>query len=682
MSNKNNESVDSKDEKIEEQITSMLDKVLSDNEEFDDQKKFGKISDDEGMPDFNNVKPNYLNHNNYATATISIQHTEVINPPRIFINDVLCVNSVPQMGNNCGFMSNSPRNLSPRLCLSPRQYMQQPMKEKSPRLSPSNIFSRSPKKNNTVNYASNTLNIINTGKNLGVKFNTNLTSSPNMRSGSNQNLTFSIPVPSKSPKPSVNNVNIFNDFGTYSTTESYGSNDGINVQTPRKSADNLKNLGLDDFDIILETKVRPNEVVDEEVYKIFKGNFFNILTTQNGSRVLQKALKNTRSDIIFNIFHEIKTKLHELMVDSYANYFCQKFFSCLEDKERIKFLLNIKDHVEEIGNSKVGTYPLQAVLDQLKSVEEKNIMIYSVKDVMLNMCQDPQGSHVIEKMIIIWDEDLIKFIYETIIDNYMLLANNVNGLCVCKKVIIHGQNIETLEAIREKLVENALTLIQNPYGNYSIQIAFDYWSNDFVLPIVQQFYNKFYNLSMQKYSSNVVEKCLEKGDEQVITKFIEEVCQHTRVIDLMKNSYGNYVVQKALKISTGSNKSKLVSAINKNLDKLSDKKLINKWKAIVNNSTHLNTGLHQDMNLSGLNLSSSSINSNHSVGSHSPQMRPNNLFVNVQPNTMSRTPTGSPRIVQNFMFTNINNNPCHAANKYLSIFPPINNMNVNNNIHI
>jgi hypothetical protein len=33
------------------------------------------------------------------------------------------------------------------------------------------------------------------------------------------------------------------------------------------------------------------------------------------------------------------------------------------------------------------------------------------------------------------------------------------------------------------------------------------------VPIIRLFYNKFGNLSMQKYSSNVIEKCLEKGGE-------------------------------------------------------------------------------------------------------------------------------------------------------------------------
>lgn len=49
----------------------------------------------------------------------------------------------------------------------------------------------------------------------------------------------------------------------------------------------------------------------------------------------------------------------------------------------------------------------------------------------------------------------------------------------------------------------------------------------------------------------------------------------------MKNNYGNYVVQKALKISIGPLKFKLIISILKNIEKVGDKKLMAKWKNIV-----------------------------------------------------------------------------------------------------
>jgi hypothetical protein len=99
---------------------------------------------------------------------------------------------------------------------------------------------------------------------------------------------------------------------------------------------------------------------------------------------------------------------------------------------------------------------------------------------------------------------------------------------------------------------------------------------------------------MQKYSSNVVEKCLEKSDEFALNKFIDEVSYMNRVagkycfndLDLMKNNYGNYVVQKALKLSQSPFKEQLITAIIKNIEKIGDKKLIMKWQSIV--TSHLN----------------------------------------------------------------------------------------------
>jgi len=111
------------------------------------------------------------------------------------------------------------------------------------------------------------------------------------------------------------------------------------------------------------------------------------------------------------------------------------------------------------------------------------------------------------------------------------------------------------------------------------------WKEEYSMPIIKQFFGKFTNLSMQKFSSNVVEKFLQRGGEFIITKYVEEVTYSSRIVDLMKNNYGNYVVQKALKLSNHSNKQKLVESILKNLEKIGDKKLIQKWKTIVQSHT-------------------------------------------------------------------------------------------------
>ena len=76
----------------------------------------------------------------------------------------------------------------------------------------------------------------------------------------------------------------------------------------------------------------------------------------------------------------------------------------------------------------------------------------------------------------------------------------------------------------------------------------------------------------------MIERCLEKS-QTIIAIYIEEV--GGRIAEVMKSNYGNYVVQKALKVAQGRNREVLLSSVNKNIYKLYDKKLITKWRSIV-----------------------------------------------------------------------------------------------------
>jgi hypothetical protein len=46
---------------------------------------------------------------------------------------------------------------------------------------------------------------------------------------------------------------------------------------------------------------------------------------------------------------------------------------------------------------------------------------------------------------------------------------------------------------------------------------------------VKQFFGRLCHLSMQKFSSNVVEKCLEKGGDIILTKFVDEIQGNNKV---------------------------------------------------------------------------------------------------------------------------------------------------------
>jgi len=112
----------------------------------------------------------------------------------------------------------------------------------------------------------------------------------------------------------------------------------------------------------------------------------------------------------------------------------------------------------------------------------------------------------------------------------MHLSCHTNGLCVIKKIISCVKNIATIKRISNIILENYNTLLHNQHANYSIQMVIEFWSIEYSFPIMQNLYGQFYNLSMMRFSSNVVEKCLEKGDPNTVSKFMEEICQKSKVM--------------------------------------------------------------------------------------------------------------------------------------------------------
>ena len=55
--------------------------------------------------------------------------------------------------------------------------------------------------------------------------------------------------------------------------------------------------------------------------------------------------------------------------------------------------------------------------------------------------------------------------------------------------------------------------------------------------------------STQKFSSNVIEKCLDYCDEETKELIIERFCEPNLIQNLLFDVYGNYVIQKAMRLA-------------------------------------------------------------------------------------------------------------------------------------
>ena len=67
------------------------------------------------------------------------------------------------------------------------------------------------------------------------------------------------------------------------------------------------------------------------------------------------------------------------------------------------------------------------------------------------------------------NEEAIGFIFDPVLENFVDLSMDQNGLCVIKKIVSKIQGHEKRVQIGRVLAENVVQLVQSPYGNYAVQ---------------------------------------------------------------------------------------------------------------------------------------------------------------------------------------------------------------------
>lgn len=115
----------------------------------------------------------------------------------------------------------------------------------------------------------------------------------------------------------------------------------------------------------------------------------------------------------------------------------------------------------------------------------------------------------------------------------MFLANDPNGLCLIKKLIpLCAKDPKLVERIMNDMSKNAMELAQNPYGNYAIQVALESFSDAQVSSLLDALKGKYAQLSMLKFSSNAIEKCIEKADLKRRNEIIKELTSPEKLLGI------------------------------------------------------------------------------------------------------------------------------------------------------
>ena len=144
--------------------------------------------------------------------------------------------------------------------------------------------------------------------------------------------------------------------------------------------------------------------------------------------------------------------------------------------------------------------------------EEREIVYHSIKSDIKELAFHQKGNYVLISCLLILKPDHFKQVIEEIMEYFHELVMDQYGICIINKIIALASEQQHKERIIELLNENIIEIVQNAYGNYAITEVLQRFSREVNKPIVCQLAVFFQQLSVQRYSTNVIEKCVERAD--------------------------------------------------------------------------------------------------------------------------------------------------------------------------
>ncbi|GAV86251.1 PUF domain-containing protein [Cephalotus follicularis] len=293
------------------------------------------------------------------------------------------------------------------------------------------------------------------------------------------------------------------------------------------------------------------------------GRIYLMGKDQHGCRFLQRKFSEGTREDVEKIFTEIIDHIVELMTDPFGNYLVQKLLEVCNDEQRMQILqaITIKaGDLVEISCDMHGTRAVQKVIETLTTPEQFSIVVSSLKPGIVTLIKNMNGNHVAQRCLQYLMPEYSKFLFEAATTYCVELATDRHGCCVLQKCLSYSEGEQRRRLVRQ-ITSNALILCQDPFGNYVVQFVFELRLPWAMVDILDQLEGNYGDLSMQKYSSNVVEKCLKYAGEERRSGIIQELINNAHLDQVMQDPYGNYVIQAALQQSKGALHTALVDAI-------------------------------------------------------------------------------------------------------------------------
>ncbi|KAJ7685234.1 armadillo-type protein [Mycena polygramma] len=288
---------------------------------------------------------------------------------------------------------------------------------------------------------------------------------------------------------------------------------------------------------------------------------------QHGSRFIQNELSTASSEERQSVFDEIvPDNTLQLMQDVFGNYVIQKLFEHGTQAQKNILASTMEDHVFYLSSNLYGCRVVQKAIESILPDQQASF-VRELEPYILRCVKDSNGNHVIQKIIERVSPDRLGFV-STFIGHVSELASHPFGCRVLQRCLQHLPDAQKRPLLDELLLNHTAPLMQDQFGNYVIQFILEHGRTEDKALIVAQLRGRLLFMARHKFASNVCEKALVHADPDSRRHLIDEIMAPpskpdgpTPIVTMMKDQYGNYVLQRALGVAEGDQKEALINTI-------------------------------------------------------------------------------------------------------------------------
>ncbi|ETO35509.1 hypothetical protein RFI_01553 [Reticulomyxa filosa] len=285
------------------------------------------------------------------------------------------------------------------------------------------------------------------------------------------------------------------------------------------------------------------------------GNLYYLSRHQDGCRLVQEKLRDSNN---FNaIYSELCPHLSELMMDNFGHYVVETLFTQASDLKKLEMLKMIEQDIGTVACHKQGSFSIQSLMERITHPEQMEQFVKMLQSDIKKIILNNSGHFVILRYLQRHKYPWTRFIHKAIMSYPVEFATDHYGLRVMKSAMDTGP-AEEMIGVYNAIVKHTNELVENQYGNYIVQHLLDIGPRPITDGIKEKMHGKFVRYSKQKFSSNVVEKCLRHSHTESKCEnpnpkdwtaiIVRELC--SKAEDLISDKYGNYCLQTALQTAT------------------------------------------------------------------------------------------------------------------------------------